>query len=321
MLHIHHSNRLERLADRLCEVIAAPLGAPLAPETILVPNPGMARWLSLAVAQRLGVAANLDCVFPAAFVWRVLRAQDADLPPTPPAEQGPLLFGLLAAFAGPDRPAEVERYLAGDDGLKAWQLARRLADCYQRYQVFRPDWLAAWEAGADTGWDARLWRQVAAGRPHQGRLLIDLAQRVRGGRLAVDGLPARLSVFGLSALAPAYLQLLQALAGHMRRACAFSGSLRRLLARPAGAARGGAATPHVGAAGGRVRRNGWMKRPTVTRCWPPGARPGASLPASCSTVRRWKPRTTRTPAPAACCGACSATSCFWSRPVRSPGRG
>ncbi|MEA3220867.1 exodeoxyribonuclease V subunit gamma [Immundisolibacter sp.] len=215
MLHIHRSNRLERLADRLCEVIAAPLGAPLAPETILVPNPGMARWLSLAVAQRLGVAANLDCVFPAAFVWRVLRAQDAGLPPTPPAEQGPLLFGLLAAFAGPDRPAEVERYLAADDGLKAWQLARRLADCYQRYQVFRPDWLAAWEVGADAGWDARLWRQLAAGRPHQGRLLIDLAQRLRGGRLAVDGLPVRLSVFGLSALAPAYLQLLQALAGHM----------------------------------------------------------------------------------------------------------
>ncbi|WP_448508873.1 exodeoxyribonuclease V subunit gamma [Immundisolibacter sp.] len=215
MLHIHHSNHLERLADSLCGVIATPLGAPLAPETILVPNPGMARWLSLAVARRLGVAANLDCVFPAAFVWRVLRAQDADLPPTPPAEQGPLLFGLLAAFQNPTRPAELERYLAGDDGLKAWQLARRLADCYQRYQVFRPDWLAAWEEGRDTGWDAQLWRQLAAGRPHQGRLLIDLARRIRSGQLAMAGLPARVSVFGLSALAPAYLQLLQALAGHM----------------------------------------------------------------------------------------------------------
>jgi len=215
MLHIHHSNRLERLADSLCGVIATPLGAPLAPETILVPNPGMARWLSLTVARRLGVAANLDCVFPAAFVWRVLRAQDAALPQAPPAEQGPLLFGLLAAFAGAARPTELDRYLNGDDGLKAWQLARRLADCYQRYQVFRPDWLAAWEQGRDTGWDAQLWRQVAAGRPHQGRLLIDLAKRIRGGRLAVAGLPARLSVFGLSALAPAYLQLLQALAGHM----------------------------------------------------------------------------------------------------------
>ena len=212
MLHVHHSNRLERLADRLCEVIAAPLGPVLAPETIVVPNPGMARWLSLAVAQRLGVAANLDCVFPAAFVWRVLRAQDATLPPLPPAEQGPLLFALLAAFAAPDRPAEVGRYLAGDDGLKAWQLARRLADAYQRYQVFRPDWLADWEQGGGSGWDARLWQRVAAGRPHQGRLLVDLARRVRAGRMVTAGLPARLSVFGLSALAPAYLALMQALA-------------------------------------------------------------------------------------------------------------
>lgn len=215
MLHIHHSNRLERLADGLCGVIAAPVGAPLTPETILVPNPGMARWLSLAVAQRLGVAANLDCVFPAAFVWRVLRAQDPDLPPVPPAEQGPLLFALLAAFQGAARPAELDHYLAGDDGLKAWQLARRLADCYQRYQVFRPDWLATWEAGVDTGWDARLWRQVATGRPHQGRLLIDLVKRARDGRLGMAGLPTRVSVFGLSALAPTYLELLQALAGRV----------------------------------------------------------------------------------------------------------
>lgn len=215
MLHVHHSNRLECLADRLCGVIAEPLGPPLAPETILVPNPGMARWLSLAVAQRLGVAANLDCVFPAGFVWRVLRAADPQLPASPPAEQEPLVFGLLAAFAEPDRPAEVERYLAGDDGGRAWQLARRLADCYQRYQLFRPDWLADWEAGRDAGWDARLWQRLAAGRPHQGRLLLELLQRARGGALPADGLPARLSVFGLSALAPAYLALLRALATAM----------------------------------------------------------------------------------------------------------
>lgn len=212
MFHVHHSNRLECLADRLCGVIGQPVGPPLAPETIVVPNAGMARWLSLAVAQRLGVAANLDCVFPASFVWRVLRAVDPQLPASPPAEQGPLVFGLLAAFADVAPPSPLARYLGGDDGSRAWQLARRLADCYQRYQLFRPDWLADWEAGRDAGWDARLWRQLAAGRPHQGRLLLDLLHRARGGALPGDGLPARLSVFGLSALAPAYLALLRALA-------------------------------------------------------------------------------------------------------------
>jgi exodeoxyribonuclease V gamma subunit len=215
MLHIHRSNRLERLADRLSDVIADPVGPPLAPETIVVPNAGMARWLSLALAQRLGVAANLDCVFPASFVWRVLQAMDPQLPATPPAEQGPLVFGLLAAFAGPSQPPPLARYLDGDDGSRAWQLARRLADCYQRYQLFRPDWLADWEAGKESNWDAQLWRRLAAGRPHQGRLLLDLLQRARAGALGTDGLPGRLSVFGVSALAPAYLALLRALAGRI----------------------------------------------------------------------------------------------------------
>jgi len=44
-LILHTSNRLERLADRLAELIADPLRSPLLPEIVIVQSDGMRRWL------------------------------------------------------------------------------------------------------------------------------------------------------------------------------------------------------------------------------------------------------------------------------------
>ena len=58
---------------------------------------------------------------------------------------------------------EVRAYLAcegGDD--RRYDLAWRIADVYDRYLVYRPDWIEAWEAGGEDHWQARLWRVLAA---------------------------------------------------------------------------------------------------------------------------------------------------------------
>ena len=46
-LILHTSNRLERLADRLAELIADPLRSPLLPEIVIVQSDGMRRWLTM----------------------------------------------------------------------------------------------------------------------------------------------------------------------------------------------------------------------------------------------------------------------------------
>ena len=63
MLTVHHSNRLELLADRLAERLREPCGGPLLPEIIVVQSNGMARWLSLHLAQRLGICARYGSPF------------------------------------------------------------------------------------------------------------------------------------------------------------------------------------------------------------------------------------------------------------------
>ena len=45
--------------------------------------------------------------------------------------------------------APLANYLGTGDPLRRYQLARRIADLYDQYQVHRPDWLERWAAGDD----------------------------------------------------------------------------------------------------------------------------------------------------------------------------
>ncbi|QKT02663.1 exodeoxyribonuclease V subunit gamma [Ectothiorhodospiraceae bacterium 2226] len=218
MLHIHHSNRAEDLLAGLMQRLAEPPQGALTPELVVTASQGMGRWVALQLAERTGVAANLEFVLPAAFVWRVLQAQ-LDAPPSGPVlDRETLLWRCMAVL--PDwveTPGfeTLRGYLEGRDRpLKLYQLSRRIADVFDRYSVYRPDWLHAWERGgaSEDPWQAPLWRALAEGRTHRGHLLQRYADRKRAAGLGSKGLPSRVSVFGLSALAPAYLDVLAAVA-------------------------------------------------------------------------------------------------------------
>ena len=75
MLYLHQSNRIENLFVKLVEIIQSPLDDVFQPETIVVENPGMARWLSHNVAQSLGISANIQFSLPASFIWTMLSSQ------------------------------------------------------------------------------------------------------------------------------------------------------------------------------------------------------------------------------------------------------
>lgn len=228
MLHVHQSNRLEALADALCERMRTPVGGALEPELVVVPNAGMARWVSLAVAQRLGIAANLECPFPGAFVARLVQAQ---FPRYRQAafDRDVLALRILAlwpALAGQDGFAPVRRYLgAPGDRLhaqRAWQLAQRAAQCFDQYQLYRPHWLIDWEAGAGDDWQALLWRALArdgaaadGAAAHRARWFADYLA-TPADALVRAGLPERVSVFGVAALPPLHLAVLR----HLARVCA-----------------------------------------------------------------------------------------------------
>jgi exodeoxyribonuclease V gamma subunit len=253
-LIVIHSNLSESLRDVLVAWMRDhPLG-PLEREVVLVQSSGIAQWLKLALAADVqpagggaGIAAAFEFLLPARFLWRAYRAVlgAAAVPEVSPFDKPRLmwrLMRLLPEVMDQAVYAPLRRFLHDDaDCRKRYQLAERLADVFDQYQVYRADWLAAWAAGRDSlprdagpdqplpegqRWQAALWRAVLGDVKAQaapvgqapssdGRAAVHAAFLQRAATLpddaALPGLPRRLVVFGISTLPRQSLEVLAVL--------------------------------------------------------------------------------------------------------------
>src|SRR5688572_7335615 len=125
MLTIHHSNALEALADELARVAAEPLASPFASEIVVVQSRGVARWLSLRLAERTGVCANVRFPFPNAYAWELYRVVCANVPEQSAFDPEVLtwrIVGALPELEPTPQFAPVAAYVRGDH-LRRYELA------------------------------------------------------------------------------------------------------------------------------------------------------------------------------------------------------
>lgn len=238
---IVHGNHLEELRSLAVNWMRQQPLHPLEPEVILVQSNGIAQWLKLALADDIendgcGIAAAIDIQLPSRFLWQTYRTVlgEQAVARQSPLDKDPLtwrLLRLLPTYLDNPRFSALKQFLVDDtDQRKHYQLAERLADLFDQYQVYRSDWLQDWLENKDQlktvhgktkplpkeqAWQPALWRM----------LLDDLgAMTMQGSRAGVHqhflgycqnlteapkGLPKRISIFGISAL-PA--QMIEALA-------------------------------------------------------------------------------------------------------------
>lgn len=225
-LRLITSNRMEDLAAGLAESLRTGAPGPFESEMVLVQSLGMARWLEQQLAGHLGVCAGVEFPFPNAFARRILRAAVPEMGPdeafTPEALTW-RIFALLPGLTGTPGFEPVAHYLGdGSDARRHFQLAARIGSLFDQYLLLRPGLILEWEAGQDLGWQAALWRAVVADlglgdRPpaHRARGQAEACRRLRDPAVRITGLPARVSVFGISALPPYHVELLSALASRI----------------------------------------------------------------------------------------------------------
>jgi exodeoxyribonuclease V gamma subunit len=216
MLTVHYSNRLEILADQLAELVRQPCGSAFLPEIVIVQSNGMARWLSLRLAQRLGICARVCFPFPAAFVWDLFRRLLPSVPEASsftPAVLAWRLMALLKAVEDSPQFAPLHAYCGDGDASKRFELATRIADVFGQYLVYRPEWIRRWERGEETHWQAELWRRLVADHSvHRVRLQEQLLTHLNAETLARAGLPSRMSLIGIPTLPPMHLDIFARLA-------------------------------------------------------------------------------------------------------------
>ncbi|MGS3139061.1 exodeoxyribonuclease V subunit gamma [Aeromonas sanarellii] len=237
MFTLYHSNQLDLLKELLVSRIRqSPLDHPFDREQILVQSPGMAQWLKLELAKAFGIAANIDFPLPASFIWEMFTRVLADVPRQSPYNKGAMSWQLMTILpALLDRPAfaPLAAYLGGSEGeapeqVRLWQLCQKVADLFDQYLVYRPDWIARWEEGeglsqelagvSGQDWQPELWRELVArtlalspSGYHRANLYEEFIHELARSAELPGKLPRRVFVFGISALPPRYVEALLAL--------------------------------------------------------------------------------------------------------------
>lgn len=229
MLTIHFANRTERLAGLLAEGVGS--GALFTADEVIVPSAALRRYLTLTIARRHGVCANVHFGYLAQSLWQWIARVVPGVRAESPFAPGVLAWRIFAAFDDPAFGAAHPRlndYLVRSDAAMRFQLAQQVAGVFDQYITYRPQWLAQWSVGrrsvledgaaasacADDAWQAALWRRLAvdAGDAHPAAAFANALAADGDALVAAGTLPAKLHVFGLPSMPPLHLGLLQALA-------------------------------------------------------------------------------------------------------------
>ncbi|MCG9598219.1 exodeoxyribonuclease V subunit gamma [Vibrio sp. Isolate25] len=234
MFTVYHSNQVDVLKSLLVELVRLnPLDNPFEKEQILVQSPGMSQWLKIELAKEFGVAANIEFPLPATFIWNMFTQVLPDVPQRSAFNKEAMTWKLM--FILPELLEQVEfealkHYLVDDeDQSKLYQLAEKIADIFDGYLVYRPEWIARWEAGktvAELGeehcWQPILWQAlydhtVALGQSpyHRANLYEHFIDTLENSSGHFEHLPKRLFVFGITSLPPRYMDALKAIGEHI----------------------------------------------------------------------------------------------------------
>ncbi len=214
---LYHGNDLSLLAGVLSETLRKDFDADklLVPETILIPQPAMKRWLQMVLAEQHGIAANLRFLTPGEFIRLALHANDLEATSHIFSADSLRwrLFSVLQDKKQWQHPAmqSIALYLRGSQAeLKAWSLANECAAAFEKYQAWRRDWCLDWDRGASPlDWQAHLWREVTKGKSHRGQAIAHYLEAFEAaGKPAPKGLPQRLFVFACLNVSPDVLRVI-----------------------------------------------------------------------------------------------------------------
>ncbi|MGD0290840.1 MAG: exodeoxyribonuclease V subunit gamma [Candidatus Binataceae bacterium] len=243
MIHLHYSNRLEELIDPFAELAGVDQArSPLERVTVVVPGRAIQEFLKLRLAEREGVAANLDFPFLRGYLKRIAEqaAGGEAAAAVKVLDAGGLQIAvfeyLREALTAPREAdlAPVQAYLAaaqddsGQRAVKLFQLSGRVAWLMREYSTARRAMLVQWPRGAtlaaermgDTEtWQRRiyisLFERDGSLRPAWIAPAIDAARwmllpfafdAIDDERLRAV-LPARLHIFGIGYAGPEFIRI------------------------------------------------------------------------------------------------------------------
>lgn len=226
MLHLYLSDSLNELFSVLCQKLEEEKtgNSPLQPDHFILPNNDMGRWLQVKLAKERGISANLVLEMPSSYMRTMYRYMNPDYEAklVEKSSLNWIFYQLLHAYGNKQTELQpVQHFIeAGgnaEQDLRRWQMAERIADIFDQYLIYRPDWISEWSNNRQpeecagyphASWQKWLWQQVNREYPEirtRAGLQADLLKAITSGEMDVV-LPNQIFVFGVPVMAPVFVK-------------------------------------------------------------------------------------------------------------------
>ena len=216
MFHVIPGNRLELLVEPLKILLAVEKQHVLASDWILLPHRGMQHWLNMELANSPDrqISMNMNMHLPASGIWQLVHqilGKEAGRQSVEWRREALSwkLHDLLTSAELLNHPLMAEPTAYWQSGprasqeLKRFQLAEQVADLFEQYLIYRPDWIKQWQQDPAEHWQALLWQYLVRQSGHHPLGLLDAAlQQIDR---PVSHLPERVFIFAVNNLAPLWL--------------------------------------------------------------------------------------------------------------------
>ncbi len=217
-LQLNVSNSLHELAQQLANRLKEPAIGVFQPHFLVTQTDGMNNWLTIRMADQLGISANCRFLKPNDMVNQLYYWLGGETQQVLGADHLQwLVYNLLATADFADRYPLIANYYQGDE-VKRIALARKIADLFDQYQVYRPDMVDDWNKTnnwlkGSSDWQQYTWAKV---KEHTGesftdktsviRYIINALQLPGQQERLYDRLPA-VHIFGVSIITHFHIQL------------------------------------------------------------------------------------------------------------------
>ena len=229
-MEIFTSNCLENLLDVLAHEISSEKSTPeslfnKSKEVVVIQSLGMAKWLQQNLAEKNGIAANIEFPFLKNFILDILMKYGYSKKENIWDREtiSWRIFKLLPEFE--EKFDILGKYVGGEE-KRRFQLAEKLGSLYDQYLVYRFDWLLHWSQGKKAPvkpgstenldsphqqWQMELWQQLSSQTEEslQHSLMNFISQRDFSEKQL--GLPEKISIFGVTNMPPVFIDFFEAL--------------------------------------------------------------------------------------------------------------
>lgn len=247
--HLYYSNHLDTLQYITGYITKIdPQKSPFDKEYFLVQNFGMARWMQIKLAKQLGILTQSEFLLPAKMLMNLLEMifseEEREKKPIERLSKDELFWPLVKiiddarhqedASSSDELFTPIQNYLTQYDKdttskqdnsplLGVLHLAQELAAIFDKYIVYRSQWINAWTKGELApayfdqklpveleAWQAALFKKLYEnlGSPLHFGLLHPLIEQKLQDPKVISKLPKRLFIIGLNSLPPLFLDLI-----------------------------------------------------------------------------------------------------------------